>query len=79
MKLEIHAKPNSKKPGIEKKENLWIVRVKERAVDGKANQAIIEAVAKELSIAPSSIIMLRGFQSKFKLLEITTDNINGTL
>ena len=46
MKLSITVKPGSKKPGIEIiTDTEWLIRVREPATEGKANQAIIEAVA----------------------------------
>ncbi|MCB1143315.1 MAG: DUF167 domain-containing protein [Leptospiraceae bacterium] len=72
MKIQIKAKANSKKPGIEKiSETEWIVRVKEPARDGKANQAIIRMIAESLSIPISRVEMLRGESSKIKLIEIS--------
>ena len=71
MKLTIYAKPNSKKSGIEKKsETEWIVKVRERAEEGNANDAIIKAVAKELNIPRTKIFLVHGQKSKHKLLEI---------
>ena len=55
MKLSIQAKPNSKR---------------ESALEGQANDAIIRAVAEELKIPKTRIIILRGQKSKHKLLEI---------
>ncbi len=71
MKLEITVKPGSKKIGIEKNdETHWTVRVHEPPVDGKANQAVIKAISKELGIAKSKIQIIRGESSRIKLLEI---------
>ena len=71
MKLSIQAKPNSKKTGIEKiSETEWTVKVRESALEGQANDAIIKAVAEELKIPKTRIIILRGQKSKHKLLEI---------
>ena len=50
MKLSITVKPGSKKPGIEIiTDTEWLIRVREPATEGKANQAIIEAVAEKLN------------------------------
>ncbi|MBV6492523.1 MAG: hypothetical protein LDLANPLL_00517 [Turneriella sp.] len=71
MLLYVHAKAGSKKTGIERvTPSEWIVRVHERAIDGKANTAIIKAIAKELRIAPSCIHLVSGEKSKHKKFEI---------
>ncbi|TGK05389.1 DUF167 domain-containing protein [Leptospira langatensis] len=71
MKIRVRVKPNSKKPYIEKGEDgIWIVAVREPATEGKANNAIIKAVAEELGIAPSKVDLVKGMKSKEKVLEI---------
>ena len=72
MKLSITVKPNSKKIGIETlDESHWIVRVKESPVDGKANEAVIKAIAEKLDIPKSRIDILKGHTSKHKLILVT--------
>lgn len=71
MKLFVKIKPGSKKPGIEKEDEAhWTVRVREPAVEGKANAALLKAVAAELGLPPSRVKLLRGQKSRDKLLEI---------
>lgn len=63
LKLTIHAKPNSKKEGIQKiSEQEWIVRVRTQAIDGKANE--------ELGVPKSKVKIVSGETSKKKILEI---------
>jgi uncharacterized protein (TIGR00251 family) len=71
LKLTIHAKPNSKKEGIQKiSEQEWIVRVRAQAIDGKANQAIVESVSEESGVPKSKVKIVSGETSKKKILEI---------
>lgn len=71
MKLFIKAKPNSKRTRVEKiSENTYLVEVKEPPVDGKANLAVIKAMAEFLKITPSRIKLISGQTSKQKILEI---------
>ncbi len=71
MLLIVTVKPGSKKPGIEKQdEDHWTVRLRERAVEGRANAALIQAVAAELGVAPSRVRFVRGEKSRTKTLEI---------
>lgn len=74
MKISIHIKPSSKKPGIEiLSETEWIVRVKEQAIEGKANAAMIDAIAEKLKIPKSKVKLLQGMKSKNKIVEIETN------
>ncbi|PJZ68516.1 hypothetical protein CH373_09355 [Leptospira perolatii] len=71
MKLEVKVKPNSKKPSVEKiEEGKWVIAVREPAMDGRANEAVILAVAEELGVPKSRVQILRGQKGKIKLLEI---------
>ncbi len=46
------------------------VSVKEPPIAGRANMAIIKAVAGHLGVAPSRVRIISGFTSKQKILEI---------
>ena len=71
MKLSVTVKPNYKKPSVEiLSESEWIVRVREPATEGKANDAVLEAIAESLHIPKTRVILLRGMKSKQKLVEI---------
>lgn len=71
MKLSIRVKPGSKKPGIEiLSESEWIVRVREPATEGKANEAVLEAIAESLCVPKTRVILIKGMKSKQKLVEI---------
>jgi len=47
-----------------------VVRVRERAVDGKATAAAVTAVAKALGLRPADVSMVSGATSRTKILEI---------
>jgi uncharacterized protein len=69
MKIFISVKTNSKKPGVEKIDDThFIVRVKEPPMEGKANEAVLMAVADFLDIPPSSLVLVSGTKSKNKIL-----------
>lgn len=50
--------------------SVYTVSVKEPAVDGKANKAIIQALAKHFGIAPSLVTLVSGATAKQKIFEI---------
>lgn len=73
MKISVIVHPNSKKPRIEKDLlGTLHVYVKDPPLDGKANQAVIEALAEHFRVSKSQIKLLSGFKSKIKVLEIMT-------
>ncbi len=70
MKIFITCKPKSKKEFIKKiDETHFIVAVQEPAEKGKANRAIIKAVADYFKIAPSNIQIISGKTSSKKIID----------
>ncbi|OGY90688.1 MAG: hypothetical protein A3B30_00685 [Candidatus Komeilibacteria bacterium RIFCSPLOWO2_01_FULL_52_15] len=71
MKLFIKYKRTSKEPHVEKiDEEHFIVAVKERPIEGKANEAITEALADYFNVAKSKVTLVSGHASREKLFEI---------
>ena len=69
--VPVLAKPGSKTAGLSWDGARLIVRVRERAHEGKANEAFRKALAEALGIAPSRVTLMRGQQSKDKLFAIS--------
>ena len=71
MKLFITAKPKSKKVFVKQidKEN-FVVAVKEVAEDGKANDAVIRALAEYLQVEPYQLRITSGHTARKKIVEI---------
>lgn len=44
--------------------------MRERALEGAANEACVRALAQTLGVAPSNVRLVRGAQSREKLFEI---------
>jgi hypothetical protein len=83
MKIIVKAKTKAKvekveritQPTLDLEKNktetiIYKVSVKEAPVDGRANEAIIKALAKYFDISPSSISLITGQTSKQKVFEI---------
>jgi hypothetical protein len=71
MRLFIKVKTRSKKPGVEKlDEGNFVVRVGVAPIEGKANEAVIKALAENLKIAGWRIKILSGSTSSNKVVEI---------
>jgi uncharacterized protein len=73
MKIKVKVKPNSKQQKIEESaDGSLIVSLKSPPVDGKANQELIEVLAKKYSVAKSQVFIKSGLSAKNKLIEIDT-------
>lgn len=71
MKIAVEVKANSKQEAVELiEENTFRVRVRAPPVDGKANDAVIAALAAHFKVSQSAVLLLRGEKSKKKLFEI---------
>jgi hypothetical protein len=71
MKIAVIAHPNAKRPRIEK-DLLGEVHVfvNEPPLDGRANNAVVSALAKYFKTKRSNVILISGEKSKNKLFEI---------
>lgn len=64
-------KPGAKAPGIVVgADGSIIVRVREPATEGKANEAVRRAIARAIGTPPSAVTLLRGASSRRKLFSI---------
>lgn len=70
MRLTVNVKPGSHRPGISRAGATVIVAVRERAVDGRANAAVIAAIAGWLQVAPSRVTIERGHGARTKRLAV---------
>lgn len=71
MKIRVHLKPNSKHDeSVELIDDVYEVRVKAPAIDGKANQAAVRVLAEYFDVSKSQISLVQGHASKHKVFEI---------
>lgn len=68
ISVQVHTK--SKNPKIENRDDVIYVYVREPALEGKANQAVIKALAKFLKIKKNKIILIKGLKVKNKIFKI---------
>lgn len=71
MRISVIAHPNAKKPRIEKDllETMHVY-VHEPPLDGKANRAVIEALAHYFQTKRGNIMLVLGEKSKNKVFEV---------
>ena len=71
MKLFIAVKPRSKEESVEKIDDKhFIVRVKAPAREGKANKAVIKALARYFEVTPAQVEIVSGHASRRKIIAI---------
>lgn len=72
MRIFINAKPNAREEKVEKLNDAeFIVSVKEPPVQGRANAAIVSAIARHFRIRTSQIRIVSGHTARRKIVEIT--------
>ena len=71
MIIKIKVKPNSGKKEVQKiSDDEYIVSLKERAENNKANIELIKLLSKELKVSSNNIKIIKGLKSKNKIIEI---------
>lgn len=71
MIYQVTVKPNSKKgPLVVVAGDSLTVYLREKPVDGEANQALIKILAKHFDVAKSQILIKSGLRSRQKRIEI---------
>ena len=76
MKIFVKAKPSAKEEKIEKiDENHYLVSVKEPPIKGKANAAIIKALAGYFKVPSSRVDIVSGYASREKIIVIPTGDV----
>lgn len=71
MKIFVKVKPKAKKERVEKIDDInFKVSVKELPEKGKANRAVIKALADYFSVSQLNIKIISGSTSKLKIIEI---------
>lgn len=71
MKLRVRVIPNAKKSAFDgQRDGEWILRLNAPPVDGKANKAAVEFIAKLLGIPRSAVLLVSGEKGRHKIFEI---------
>ena len=79
MRFSVHVQPGARVPKVGgAKGGSLSVRVRERAVEGAANDAVISAVAAALNLKPRHLRIVHGRQSRHKLLEVMVGDDEAT-
>jgi uncharacterized protein len=74
MKISVRVKPNAKHEKIEKTgDKDFLIWVKERPQEGKANKAVIKVLSEYFGVPQSQVVLLKGQVSREKIFEIKTN------
>ena len=72
MKINVQARPGAREELVEKIDaSNFRVWVKEPPVQGKANVAIIKALAGFFGVSPSQVRIISGYTSRAKIIAIS--------
>ena len=72
MKIEVLVKPGAKKNEVLKSaDGIYRVRVKAPALEGRANDAVIEALAGHFGVPRRSVTILHGHLGRRKIVLIS--------
>jgi len=71
IRIAIHVRPGSAKPGVGGSHgDALVVRVRERAVDGKATAAALAALAAALDLRTRDVQLVSGATSRTKIVSL---------
>ena len=71
MRIFVKAKPSARKEAVEKVDDLhFVVSVKEPPDKGKANQAVIKALADYFNVPAVAVKIVSGHTGRQKIVEI---------
>ena len=71
MRVVVRVKPGSSKgPLVESDEEGLVVFVREKAIDGAANEAVIKLLADHFDVPKSRVRVVRGHTARIKQIEI---------
>jgi uncharacterized protein len=71
MRITIRVRPGASRPGVGgEHDGALVVRVSAPAVDGRATQAALAAVAAALGVRRSAVTLVSGATSRTKIIDV---------
>lgn len=71
VRIAVRVRPGSSRPGVGgHHDEALVVRVSERAADGKATAAALALVAAAFGVSRSSVTLVAGTRSRLKILDV---------
>ncbi len=74
LHLSVHVNPGSKHEGIVGfKDGIPVVKIRERPIEGAANEALLKCLSNLLAIRKSAFKLIKGDTSRHKIVQIKGD------
>jgi uncharacterized protein YggU (UPF0235/DUF167 family) len=70
LRLSVEARPGKKIPSLTVRDGVVVVAVRERAIDGAANEAVRRAIAAWLGVSIGCVSIVRGANARRKRVEL---------
>jgi hypothetical protein len=72
LKIQVKVKPRSKTEDVTREigGEVYVVRVKEPPVEGKANRAVLKLLARHFGVPESRLRIVSGLTGKNKVVEV---------
>jgi uncharacterized protein len=71
VRIVIRVRPGSPRPGVGGgHDGALVVRVAERAVEGKATEAALTAVARAFGVRRRDVVLVTGAKSRLKVVDV---------
>ncbi|MDM7998754.1 MAG: DUF167 domain-containing protein [Dehalococcoidia bacterium] len=72
MRIQVKVKPRSKTEDVTREigGDVYVVRVKQPPVEGKANRAVLRLLARHFGVPESHLRIVSGLSSKNKVIEV---------
>ena len=70
MRIQVHSKPNARKPEIQEQPDGLSVRIDAPACKNRANRRLIEILAAYYGVPKSSITIIAGRSSRHKVIDL---------
>jgi len=71
VKIRVRVTANSKIEEVLKEGDMFLVRVKEPAKEGRANRAVIKLLADYFGVPQRQVVISSGYGSRNKVIDIT--------
>ena len=71
MRIKVRVVPNSKKESIQELDKgTYRIKVREKAMDGRANEAVLKLIAKHEGVSMADVRIVHGLRSREKIIGI---------
>lgn len=71
MQYTVRVKPGSRKgPLVQQDADGLVVYLRERAIDGAANEGLVRTLAAHFDVAPRDVEIVRGHTARIKRVEV---------